>query len=121
IAPSALSRMRLARHEQHAESLAQALDREHGAVIHGGELARCGLRLDLDDVWPGMLDIDRYLDLLTDPHASRGRRLTLMGDGQLDALCARAGGVDDLDLDVLRAADDSETRRAQDLKPAIEF
>ena len=50
VAPGALAGMRLAGDQQHAQILAHALDREHGAIVHGGELAGRGFGLDLDDV-----------------------------------------------------------------------
>ena len=50
--------MRLAGDQQHAQLVAHAIDRDHGAVVHLGELAASGEGLDLDDVRPGMRDRD---------------------------------------------------------------
>ncbi len=114
--------MRLARHQQHAEVLAHAFDREHGAIVDGGELARGRLGGDLDDIGAGVIDIDQDLHGLADADGPRHRRLALMGDGELDraaAFCRRRVG--DFDLDLLGAADNAEARRAQDLKPAVEL
>ena len=58
VAPGALAGMRLAGDEQHAQILAHALDRQHDAIVDGGELAGRRLRFDLDDVRPGMIDGD---------------------------------------------------------------
>ena len=69
VAPGALAGMRLAGNQQHAQVLAHALDGEHGAVVHGGELAGRGFGLDLDDIRAGVIDLDRDLDLLADAHA----------------------------------------------------
>ena len=76
--------MRLAGHQQHAQILAHALDREHGTIVDRGELARRGLGFDLDDIGAGVIDIDRDLDRLADPDVARYWRLALMGDGELD-------------------------------------
>src|SRR5262249_60510399 len=111
--------MRLAGAGQHAQILAHALDSQHGAIVDGGELAWRSLCLDLDDVWPRVFDIDGHLDLLADAYASRGGCLALMGNRQLHGRCARIRRVDDLDLDVLRAAENAEARRAQDQKTEI--
>ena len=113
VAPGALAGMRLARDQQHAQILPHALDREHGAIVDGGELAVGRLGLDLDDVGAGMVDIDRDLDFLAELHALHDGRLALMGDGQLDrASSRRARCFGDLDLDILLAADDTEPWRA---------
>jgi hypothetical protein len=54
VAPSALARMRFAGDEQHAQLVAHAVDRDHGAVVDGGELVLERRRLDLDDVRPSV-------------------------------------------------------------------
>ena len=122
VTPGALAGMRLAGHQQHAQVLAHALDREHGAIVDGGELARGRLGFDLDDIGAGVIDIDRDLDGLADADGPRHRRLALMGDGELDrAAGLRGRRVGDFDLDLLGAADNAEAWRAQDLEPAVEL
>ena len=122
VAPGALAGMRLARDQQHAQVFAHALDREHGAIVDGGELALGRLGFDLDDIGAGVIDIDRDLHRFADADGPRHRRLALMGDGELDrAADLRGRRIGDLDLDLLGAADNAETGRAQDLEPAVEL
>ena len=60
VAPGALAGMRLAGDEQHAQVLAHALGGDDRAVVGGGQLARRGVELDLEDVLPGVRE--RHLD-----------------------------------------------------------
>src|SRR5262249_23750611 len=70
IAPGPLAGVRLARHQQHPQLVANAVDRHYRTVVHQRELAVEPLGLDLDDVRAGVgnLHADGYL--LTDPDAA---------------------------------------------------
>ena len=50
--------MRLAGHQQHAQLVAHAVDRDHGAVVDQRQFVLERRGLDLDDVRAGMLDVD---------------------------------------------------------------
>jgi hypothetical protein len=78
VAPGALARVRFARDEEHAQILADTLDRQHRAVVDRGEFAGRRLSLDLDDVRSGMVDGDGNVHLLADEHALDGRGIALM-------------------------------------------
>jgi hypothetical protein len=52
------TRSTLAGHQQHAQLVTHAVDGDDGAVVHRRQLALERRSLDLDDVGPGMLDLD---------------------------------------------------------------
>ena len=52
--------MRLARDQEHAQVLAHAFRRDHGAVVGGRELAGCGIELDFENVLAGVRE--RHVD-----------------------------------------------------------
>ena len=114
VAPGALARMRLAGDQQHAQLLADALDRQHGAVVDRGQLARQRLDLDLDDVRAAMLDPDRRARTacrcgrLRRPISSPSRRT-------VTTRVAGAAALHHLGADRLVLADDAEARRLQEL------
>ncbi len=110
VAPGALAGMRLAGDQQHAQLVAHAVDRDHGAVVDRREFVLQRRGFDLDDVRPGMRDRDLH------PHIGVG------GDvAGLDLLAvaphrdARGRGADALILDPegdgLLLADNAEARR----------
>src|SRR5262249_54557329 len=122
VAPGALAGMRLAGHEQHAQIFAYAFDRKHDAVVYGGNLAGRGLRLDLHDVRTSVVDLDRDFHLLSDAHVlNRREGFALASDGELDRGRIARGGLGDLELDWLLAADEPKARRAQHFKLAVEL
>ena len=78
VAPGALAGMRLARDQQHAQILADAVDRGDGVVVGVGEFAlERGSIDDLDDVAAGAGDgeLQRHLvaDLRASPSTPAGR------------------------------------------------
>ena len=66
VAPHALTRVRFARHQQHLELVAHAVDRHHRLVVQRGQLTRDRRDVDLDHVGTGMVDPDRDVDPLPD-------------------------------------------------------
>ena len=89
-----------------------------GPVVVGGELARDGLRLDLDDVRAAMVDADgqaqhlaRHGAALAEPARRRGGRVTRDGIG--------AAGILDAQADRLVLADDAEARRIEELDAPV--
>ena len=120
IAPGALAGVRLAGHQQHAQLVAHAVDRDHRAIVDLGQLALERGGLDLDDVRPGMRD--RHLD--TD--------VGVDGDDALLQHVAVAphddfGGPDlgavilDAEADGLRLADDAEARGLREHDAAVDL
>ena len=55
--------MRFARHQQHAQLVAHAVDRNDGTVVDQRQLVVERCRLDLDDVGAGMRDRNAELDV----------------------------------------------------------
>ena len=96
VAPDALARMRLARHQQHAEPLADAIDLDDAPVVDLGQFAAAGLDRKLDDVGPGMVDVERHLDLAPDRRVDEPLVLAVAIDGEPRRLAGSAL-VDDLD------------------------
>ena len=112
--------MRLARHQQHAQLVAHAVDRDHRAVVDLRELAFERRGLDLDDIRARMRD--RHVDLDVGAH----------GDGALFHHVAVAPHGDlrradlgalilDAEADGLRLADDAEARRLRQHHAAVDL
>ena len=119
VAPAALALMRLARNEQHLETVAHAFDDDDAAVIDLGQLALDGRRLELDDI-RGRRARSRPVFRRSRPAARGGacdHRAVALGDDLRFALLRRA--VDDAHAhdDVL--ADDAEMRRLDEIEPAV--
>ena len=74
VAPDPLAGMRFARHQQHPQPVAHAVDDDDGAVIVEGQLLRAGLDLELDDIGSAMIDRDRQRDVAIDRHRELVRR-----------------------------------------------
>ena len=65
VAPGPLAGIGLARDQQHAQPVADAVDRNDGLIVEIGQLT-LGIRYyQLHDVWPGMVQLDLDADLLT--------------------------------------------------------
>ena len=90
IAPGALAGMRLAGDQQHAQLVAHAVDRDHGAVVDGGQFAFERRRLDLDDVRPGMRDRDLRVDGVAGRDGAALDHLAVAADGDLRPACRAA-------------------------------
>ncbi len=85
VAPGALAGMRLAGDQQHAQLVAHAVDRDHGAVVDGRELVLERRRLDLDDVRPGMRD--RHVDADA-ARPTRTLRVSIVSPSRRTVTCA---------------------------------
>ena len=113
VAPGTLALVRFAGDQEHAQFLANALDRQDGAVVDRGQLARQRLDLDLDHVRAAMLDLDRQIEGLVGRNgAARGLgAVAAQGDD------GRAGpaAFHHLGADGQVLADDPEARRLQEL------
>ena len=77
IAPRALARMRLAGDEKNPKLVAYPVDGNDGAIVDLGELAFQRRRLDLDDIGPGMGNLDADGDIRSDAHIAIFDRLTI--------------------------------------------
>src|SRR5687767_8055825 len=137
IAPGALARMRLARDEQYAETVANAFDDGDGAVVLLGDLAGQGIGDDLGDVLATMIDQDRQrhalprlnLDIVllaivrANGDANRPWRIAGLLDPKANDLLladdaeARRLLDDDAPVDLLAAAGDEAMQRGVDAKP----
>ena len=73
VAPGALASMRLARDQQHAQPVADAVDGDHRVVVDGGQLVRSRSGRQLDDGLPAVLD--RHLEVVVLVGRHRQRRL----------------------------------------------
>ena len=118
IAPHALALVRLAGDEQHAQFVANALDRDDRLVVEGRQLARDRRRLELENVRARMVDRRRDPEGLSDRGADRGERLPVAAHGQRRRL-ARTAAVDHAQGDRLVLADDAEARRLDELDAAV--
>ena len=110
VAPGALAGMRLARDQQHAQLVAHAVDRDHGAVVDLRQLVVDRRGLDLDDVRAGMGDLHVDGDVAADPDAAAVDLLAVAADRHLRG-AGRGALILDLEGDRLALADDAEARR----------
>ena len=85
VPPGALAGMRLARDEEDAEVLADALDRGDGAVVDLGQLAGQRLGLEFEDIGAAMGDVDGEFLLLAGGHQFARQRVAVTGDIDADA------------------------------------
>ena len=119
VAPGALARMRLAGDEQHAQLLADALDRDDGLVVVGGEFARDGLRLDLDHVLAAMVDAHGQAQHLAGHGAALQHLHAVAADADADGI--GEAGILDAQADRLVLADDAEARRIEERDAPVAF
>jgi hypothetical protein len=110
--------MGLARDQQHLELVAHAFQVDEDLVVDLRQLARITGDLELDQVRPGMLDLDRQGHGLVGRHGALGDRDAVAARHQLGRPEALAGLAQAHD-DVLGLADDAETRRLDQLEPAV--
>ena len=118
VAPGALAGMRLAGHQQHAQLVAHAVDRDHGAVVDRGELALQRRGLDLDDVRAGVRDRNLRVDGVAGRDGAAVQHLAVAADRDLGRRRPRALVLDAID-DGLRLADDAEARRRHQHDAAV--
>ena len=71
IAPHPLALMRLARHQQHAQFVAHALDRDDGAVVDLRQFVGQRRDFEFEDIRPGVLDRALDVDRLADRRVER--------------------------------------------------
>src|SRR5947209_2103882 len=69
--------MRLAGDEKNPKLVAYPVDGNDGAIVDLGELAFQRRRLDLDDIGPGMGNLDADGDIRSDAHIAIFDRLTI--------------------------------------------
>ena len=120
VAPGALAGMRLARNQQHAQFVAHAVDRHHGAVVDQRQLVLQRRGLDLDDVLAGMLDVDIDIDGLAAHHGALVDHVAVAAHHDPGALAADALVVEPVG-DGLRLSDDAEARRGDNRDAAVAF
>ena len=118
VAPGALAGMRLARHQQHAQLVAHAVDRDDGTVVDRGQLALDRGCLDLDDVGSGVRDGDLRVDRVARRDGAALQHLAVAAHRDLGRRAAHALIVDPID-DGLRLADDAEPRRGHQHDAAV--
>jgi hypothetical protein len=87
-----------------------AVDRDHRAIVDGGQFIVERRRLDLDDIGAGVRDRHGQLDLGADDDAAFLEYVAVAPDRHLRRATARAL-ILDAETDNLRLADDAETRR----------
>src|SRR5262249_8467812 len=120
IAPGALSGMWLAGHQQYAQLVAHAVNRNDRAIINLREFAVERRGLYLHDVWPGMWD--RHIDFDVGAQGNH----TLFQDLAIASHCD-FGGTELGSLiiypkaDGLRLTDDAEARRQSKHDPTVDF
>ena len=115
VAPGPLAGMRLAGDQQHAQLVAHAVDRDHGAVVDCGQFAGERRRFDLDDVRPAMRD--RNIDVAATPDRDSARfdDVAVAAHRHLGGAFFRALILDPIG-DGLRLADDAEARRGDEAR-----
>src|SRR3954462_3845662 len=110
--------MRLARDQQHAQLVAHTVDGDDGAVVHRSQFPLERRGLDLDDVRPGMLDVDVDACALAARKRALVDDLAVSADRNLVALAADALVVEAV-VDGLGLPDDTEARRGDDRNTAV--
>src|SRR5437868_3202795 len=104
--------MRLARHQQHAELVAYAIDGDHRAVIDRRQLAFERRGFDLDNVRTFMLDVDIDAGGLPALQRALADGLAIAAHGNLGALAGDALVVQPIG-NGLRLADNAEPGRGR--------
>ena len=112
VAPGALAGMRLARDQQHPQFVAHAVDRDHRAVVDQRQFIVERRGLDLDDVRPGVLDVDIDIDGLAALHGAFVDDFAVAAHHDLGAVAGDALVVEPVG-DGLGLADDAEARRGR--------
>ena len=112
--------MRFARHQQHAQFVAHAVDRHHGAIVDQGQLIGERRGLDLDDIGAGMRDRNFHADVATHAHHALLEHFAVAPDRHLHG--AAAGTlILDAEADGLRLADNAEARRLRQHDAAVDL
>src|SRR5438132_316081 len=113
--------MRLARHQQHPQSITHAVDNDDRPIVVEGQLLRPGLDLDFDDVWPAMVDYHRQRDISPDRYGDLMRGAAVLAPRDLRlartplGLLGRAlGQILDAYCELQLLADEAEARRLVD-------
>ena len=88
VAPGALAGVGLARHQQHAQAVAHAVDDGDGGIVDGAQLVRPPRDLQLDQRRAGMIEVDGDLLVDADRQIARLLRLAVLYDRHL------GGGAD---------------------------
>ena len=120
VAPGAFPRMRLAGDQEHPQLVAHPVDCNHRTVVDRRQLVLERGRLDLDDVRPGVLDIDVDVDGLTTQHRALVDRFAVAAHRDLGALAADALIVEPVG-DGLDLSDDAETGCCNNRDATIAF
>ena len=110
--------MRFARHQQHPQFVAHAVDRDDRAVVDQRQFILQRRGLDLDDVRAGMLDVDVDTGGLAARERAFADHLAVAADHDLGAFAGDALIVEPVG-DGLRLPDDAEARRGRDRDPAV--
>ncbi len=120
VAPGALAGMRLARHQEHAQLVAHAVDRQNRAVVDLRQLVVERGGVDLHDVLALVRDRHRDLDVGVHRDHALLQHLAVaphdhLGGADMGAL------VLDAEADGLRLADDAEARRLGQHHPPVDL
>ena len=122
VPPGPLPRMRLARHQQHRQPIADAVDLDDGGVVALGQLSRRFGDDELHDVLACVFQGQRQLQGLVRRNLEAARRPAVDGDGDLGP-AREVRGHGPLVLDPERHhqlfADDAEGRRGLDHQPPV--
>jgi len=122
VAPGALARMRLARHQQHAQPVAHAVDHDGGAVVGLAQLAGQAFDREFEHGRPAMVEAEGHLGVAPDRQLQRlgGAGVLGRGHGGDGAGLALRQVVDPQGHgDVL--ADQAEARRLGDDDAAVDL
>ena len=126
VAPHPFAGMGFARHQQHPQAVAHAVDDDDGALVDRGQRVRPRLNLQLEHIGAAMIDQHRQCDVLADRRHQllRGTAVLAPGHARLvGVLAGLFGGAErqvlDPDLQLQLLADDAETRRLRDHQPAV--
>ncbi len=120
VAPGALAGMRLAGNQQHAELVADAVDRHHSPVVDERQFIVERRSLDLDDVRACMFDVDVDIDGLAADNRALVDGFAIDADRDLGALAGDALIVEPIG-DGLHLPDNAEAGRGGNCNPAVPF
>ena len=127
VAPDPLAGMRLARDEQHPQTVAHAVDHDDRVVVVERQLVRAGLDRELEDIGSAVVDRQGQRNVAADRHRHLPRRAAILAPcHDRLALCALLlagafGQVLDPDLQLQFLADQAKARRLCDDEPAVAF